>query len=110
MSRDFIVRKTRPGKLLMTALASAISSVIAGGSGVALAQSQQDGQELEEIAVTGTRIRQSSGFTTPVPVTAITTGELFDLAPSSTVAAQLDALPQFFNNQTMENQNVTLTS
>jgi outer membrane receptor protein involved in Fe transport len=110
MAQLFTTRKGRPNRLLMTTLASAISSIIAGGSSGAFAQAQGNGQELEEIAVTGTRIRQTSGFTTPVPVTAVTTSELFDLAPSNTVAAQLNALPQFFGNQTMENQNVTLTS
>lgn len=95
---------------MLTTLASAITSIMAGGSCGALAQAQSSEQEVEEIAVTGTRIRQSSGFTTPVPVTAVTPGELYDLAPSSTVAAQLNALPQFFGNQTMENQNVSLTS
>jgi iron complex outermembrane recepter protein len=110
MSQFARVKKNKSSSLMLTTLATAISSLLAGGSGGAFAQVQGNGQELEEISVTGSRIKQSSGFTTPVPVTALSTLELFDLAPSSSIAAQLDALPQFFNNQTMENQNVSLTS
>lgn len=110
MSQFSIARTYQSNRLLLTALATAIASIVAGASSGAFAQAQVNGQELEEISVTGSRIKQSSGFTTPVPVTAVSPLELFDLAPSSSVAAQLEALPQFFNNQTMENQNVSLTS
>ena len=55
-------------------------------------------QALEEIRVTGTRIARTSGMETPVPVTSITTQELFDQEPGSTISQQLDGLPQFFNN------------
>jgi len=56
--------------------------------------------EIEEIAVTGSRIRLTDGMATPVPVTAITTAELQMFNPGSTTAEQLDALPQFFNTVT----------
>jgi iron complex outermembrane recepter protein len=55
------------------------------------------GQAVEEIQITGSRV-QSSGMTSPVPITVITTQELFDFEPGSTVSQQLDALPQFANN------------
>jgi outer membrane receptor protein involved in Fe transport len=48
---------------------------------------------IEEISVTGTRIRQSSGMVTPVPVTAITPAELTNFDPGGTVAEQLNGLP-----------------
>lgn len=60
--------------------------------------SQAPDAEVEEIQVTGSRIMRTSGMETPVPVTSITTQELFDQEPGSTVSQQLDALPQFFNN------------
>ena len=59
-------------------------------------------QALEEIRVTGTRIARTSGMETPVPVTSITTQELFDQEPGSTISQQLDGLPQFFNNGTSQ--------
>ncbi len=53
---------------------------------------------LEEISITGSRIMYTSGMNTPVPVTSVTTQELFDFDPGNTISQQLDALPQFFNN------------
>jgi outer membrane receptor protein involved in Fe transport len=52
---------------------------------------------LEEIQVTGSRIRLVDGMSAPTPVTAITTDELNNFNPGRTIAAQLDALPQFFD-------------
>ena len=95
-------RRTRT--LLKTSLATAIAAAVAASAMPAFSQ------EIEEISVTGSRIRQTSGFTTPLPITALTTNELNDLAPGSTVAEQLDALPQFFGNASMERTATTLTS
>src|SRR5688500_13864565 len=64
--------------------------------GPSISQAQEP--ELEEITVTGSRITRLSGMETPVPVTQITTEELFNQEPGSTISQQLDALPQFFNN------------
>lgn len=58
----------------------------------------QAAEELEEITITGSRIRQSDGMISPVPVTAITPAELTSFDPGGTVAEQLEALPQFFGN------------
>src|SRR5690606_4544575 len=52
---------------------------------------------IEEISVTGSRIRAVNGMAEPTPVTAITVDELNDFNPGSTIAAQLDELPQFFD-------------
>jgi iron complex outermembrane receptor protein len=86
-------------------LASAVAAVAASLASPVFSQ-----EDLEEVTVTGSRIRQTSGFTTPVPITAVTQDELSDLAPGSPVAEQLEALPQFFGNATMERTNVSLTS
>jgi iron complex outermembrane receptor protein len=67
---------------------------------------QEPAAELEEIQVTGSRIRQTSGMITPVPVTAITIGELADFRPDSTLAEQLDQLPQFFQTQSAQRGGV----
>lgn len=66
-----------------TRLACAISTISTAcfmGSGGVLAQ---DDQQLEEITVTGSRIRSTSGFETSTPVTAVSLTELFDLEPGT---------------------------
>lgn len=63
---------------------------------------QEEGENLEEITVTGSRIRQTDGMATPVPVTTMTPLELLSFAPGSTVTEQLGALPQFFTTQTAQ--------
>jgi len=68
-----------------------------GTGGAALAQ-----QPLEEVTVTGTRVRQTDGMATPVPVTVVTPNELSTFEPGGTIAEQLDALPQFFQTATAQ--------
>ncbi len=68
--------------------------------------SAQDDAVLEEITVTGSRISRTSGMAAPVPVTAITIGELQDFRPDSTLAEQLDQLPQFFQTQSAQRGGV----
>jgi len=84
----------KPTALFLSITAITALSLV---SGIAQAQSGAT-QQLEEIKVTGTRIARTSGMETPVPVTSITTQELFDQEPGSTISQQLDGLPQFFNN------------
>jgi iron complex outermembrane receptor protein len=57
----------------------------------------QDNTEIEEVSVTGSRIRAIDGMSTPTPVTAMTLDELTNFDPGTTVASQLDNLPQFFD-------------
>jgi outer membrane receptor protein involved in Fe transport len=63
---------------------------------------------LEEIQVTGSRIRLTDGMAQPTPVTAVTIGEMRDFDPSSSVSEQLDNLPQFLNTQTAQRGGGTL--
>src|SRR5690606_37978189 len=67
----------------------------------ALAQ-DQDVPALEEISVTGTRIRMTDGMAAPTPVTSLTPTELLSFEPGGTIAEQLDALPQFFATGTAQ--------
>src|SRR5690606_12253657 len=88
-----------------SSLSLAIAGIIAG---LGSAQAQEPIQPvMEEVTVTGTRTRQVTGFTTPVPVTSLSTEELFSYEPGSTIAAQLDALPQFFGNESIQQQTLT---
>jgi outer membrane receptor protein involved in Fe transport len=78
-------------------LAGAIALLLAGGGAA-----QESGDALEEITVTGTRIRATDGMAEPVPVTTLTVQELSLFEPGSTIAEQLDALPQFFQTSTAQ--------
>lgn len=86
----------RPHVLTLTVLAAV-------GSGSSQAQ-----QAVEEVLVTGTRIRDTDGMVTPVPVTAVRPDEIRDFDPSSTLSEQLDNLPQFLNTQTAQRGGATL--
>lgn len=57
------------------------------------------GSTLEEVTVTGSRIRQRSGMETPTPVTAVNMTEITDLDPGNIIDA-VTLLPQFLNNDT----------
>lgn len=61
----------------------------------------QDAGLLEEVTVTGSRIRQT-GFSTPTPVTAVTSDELELMAPGNLIES-VSQLPIFFNNTTQDN-------
>jgi iron complex outermembrane receptor protein len=56
----------------------------------------------EEIIVTGSRVRQTTGMAEPTPVTVMSIAELNELNPGSTIAEQLDELPQFFATPTAQ--------
>ncbi len=84
----------RPGRRHRLACAVAAAATSIGFSAGAAAQ----GAQLEEVLVTGSRIRQTDGMSTPTPVTTITSSELSSFDPGGTVAEQLDVLPQFFGN------------
>src|SRR5512134_693064 len=82
--------------LISTGIALALSSTSA------LSQAPNAQEPVEEITVTGSRIQRESGFTTPVPVTAVTVDYLEGLKPGATLADQLDQLPQFFQTQSAQ--------
>ena len=87
----------------ISAMALSIASALFTG-GLAQAASE----ELEEIQVTGTRIRNTDGMVTPTPVTAVTPEEMRNFDPGSSVSEQLDQLPQFLNTQTAQRGGGTL--
>ena len=86
----------RPGRA-RGACASVIAlSAALAASGVVYADDATDADEV--ITVTGSRI-QSSGFTTPTPVTSVTSEEL-ELANPGNLVQALVQLPQFYNSTT----------
>lgn len=83
-------------------LAMSISSAITCSL---VAQAQDD---IEEIQVTGSRIRVTQGMAEPVPVTVMTPDQLSSLNPGATGAEQMAQLPQFFNTLTSQRGSGTL--
>jgi iron complex outermembrane recepter protein len=79
-------------------LTLAIAAVVAAVAAPSLYAQEQ----IEEIQVTGSRVRTTNGMVMPTPVTAVTAGELSNFDPGGTVAEQLDSLPQFFGTQTAQ--------
>ncbi|HET7131488.1 MAG TPA: TonB-dependent receptor, partial [Gammaproteobacteria bacterium] len=82
---------------LSVAVFAACSSYLTAGTALA-----QDAGPAEEIVVTGSRVKQVTGMATPTPVTAVSLDELSQFNPGSTVADQLDELPQFFATPTAQ--------
>lgn len=75
----------------------------------ALAQEEAEAEELEEVTITGTRIRVVTGMDTPTPVAALSADELLAISPTSVTAA-LVSLPQFAASATAENFGVSLNN
>jgi outer membrane receptor protein involved in Fe transport len=92
-------------KLLVSAI-----SVVLGGWTAEYGFAQEQEGAIEEISVTGSRIRQSSGMITPTPVTAVTITELAVFDPGGTVAEQLNSLPQFFGNRSAQSSTGALNA
>ncbi|MFN0001728.1 MAG: TonB-dependent receptor domain-containing protein [Pseudohongiellaceae bacterium] len=65
-------------------------------------------EALEEIQITGTRIRATDGMVAPTPVTSVTTTEIMAFDPGTSISEQLDNLPQFLGNQTAQRGGSTL--
>ncbi|MEP7313862.1 MAG: TonB-dependent receptor [Pseudomonadota bacterium] len=93
--------KTR-ARLCPSAIGIAVA--LACGSGLVTAQDAPatGASELSEVTVTGSRLRRTDGMAEPTPITAFSPEELQIFAPGSTVAEQLDSLPQFFSTGTAE--------
>lgn len=86
---------------------SAITSTLIQGTTL-YAQSNPDSESIEEVRVTGSRIRRTDGMAEPTPVTVVTPAELSNFDPGGTVAEQLDALPQFFSTITAQRNGGSL--
>ena len=102
------MHKSRKIRISQKLLATTVATVIAGMTAATGAFAQDE--QLEEIQVTGSRIRATTTMTQPTPVTAVTVAELSNLNPASTMAEQLDQLPQFFNTQTAQRGGTTFTT
>jgi iron complex outermembrane recepter protein len=77
-------------------------------TGLAAAYAEDDTGPVQEIVVTGSRIRQQTGMNTPVPVTTVTTSDLTALNPGASIADQLDKLPQLFQTESAQRSSGAL--
>ena len=93
-------KHSRTGRLAGLTLSAAASAVAALFSAAPAMAQQPTADALEEVIVTGSRIRQT-GFSTPTPVTAVTSEELEFMAPGNLIEA-MTQLPIFFNNTTQD--------
>ncbi|HWK54411.1 MAG TPA: TonB-dependent receptor plug domain-containing protein, partial [Hyphomicrobiales bacterium] len=102
--------KTTPCSSIQNRLYLAIAATLATFSTPLAVAQPTIPSNLEEIQVTGSRVRLVDGMTAPTPVTAITTSELKDFNPGTTVAAQLDSLPQFFDTPSAQRGGNAISS
>ena len=70
--------------------------------------SAEETLEPVEVVVTGTRIRQVTGMTTPVPVTAVAVEDLKAFNPGAALVDQLDKLPQLFQTESAQRSSGAL--
>lgn len=80
----------------------AVAVGLALAAQVATAQEQEPVENLQEVTITGSRIQQAVGMTTPTPVAALSSADLQAMAPGSITQA-MTQLPQFYASQTAEN-------
>jgi iron complex outermembrane recepter protein len=87
----------------------AFASIVLGPVAHSQPAEQQQAREVEQITVTGSRLRQTDGMAAPTPVTAVTPDELASFEPGATVAEQLDALPQFYITNTAQRGGLAIS-
>jgi len=100
-------RTTRP-PLRRSSIALSVTAALLLGTHVQAQQAQTSNSAVEEVYVTGTRIRATDGMVTPTPVTSVTQAELANFEPGTTISEQLSNLPQFLNTQTAQRGGATL--
>jgi iron complex outermembrane recepter protein len=84
-----------------TPVALAIGFAVLGAQVGVAAEAADESEELAEVTVTGSRIQQAVGMSTPTPVASLSIAELQAMAPASITEA-LTQLPQFYNSATAE--------
>jgi outer membrane receptor protein involved in Fe transport len=67
-----------------------------------------DDADVQEVTVTGTRLRLVTGMTTPVPVTSVAVADLKQNNPGAALADQLDKLPQLFQTESAQRSSGAL--
>jgi outer membrane receptor protein involved in Fe transport len=78
------------------------------GLPAAYAAEGDDTQAVQEVTITGSRIRLQTGMNTPVPVTTLSTSDLAALKPGASIGDQLDKLPQLFQTESAQRSSGAL--
>src|SRR5262245_4599157 len=81
----------------LLSIAAAVAVSMAGT--VKAAEDTEPKKEIEEVTVTGSRIQQLTGMTTPTPVAALAAPEIANMAPGN-ISDALSQLPQFYASST----------
>jgi outer membrane receptor protein involved in Fe transport len=94
-------RARRAGRrLAQVAVASGVLTVTALPA--TYAAEPDESPAVQEVTVTGSRIRLQTGMNTPVPVTTLSTSDLAALKPGASIGDQLDKLPQLFQTESAQ--------
>jgi len=67
-------------------------------------------EAVEEISITGSRIRMTSGMAEPVPVIVVTISELNASNPGASTVARMSQMPQFFTTLSSQRGSGTLSA
>jgi len=90
----------------------AVTAGLLSMAGLAPAQAAEATDEgaaaLQEVTVTGSRIRLQTGMNTPVPVTTLAPSDLAALNPGASIGDQLDRLPQLFQTESAQRSSGAL--
>jgi len=89
----------------------AVSAGLVAMTGLSTAQAAESGDDspsLQEVTITGSRIRLQSGMNTPVPVTSLAPSDLAALNPGASIGDQLDRLPQLFQTESAQRSSGAL--
>jgi outer membrane receptor protein involved in Fe transport len=95
--RNFVHLAVSAGLLAIAALPAAQA-----------ADSTDESAALQEVTVTGSRIRLQTGMNTPVPVTTLSPADLNSLNPGASIGDQLDRLPQLVQTESAQRSSGAL--
>src|SRR3569832_1146949 len=68
----------------------------------------EPGDSVQEVTITGSRIRLQTGMNTPVPVTTVAPSDLAALNPGASIGAQLDRLPRLMQTESAQRSSGAL--
>ncbi len=86
----------------------AVAVVVALGASQTTLYAQDEGADLEEIVITGSRLR-TTGIDLPNPVMVVTREEMKVIAPTNLIEG-LAELPQFYQSNTTQNPGIFFTT
>ena len=89
-------------------LAATAGLLAIAGLPAAHAADTDESPSLQEVTVTGSRIRLQTGMNTPVPVTTVSPTDLTALNPGASIGDQLDRLPQLVQTESAQRSSGAL--